>query len=46
MTKTKIPEREAIKRPYSSLKWDRKVDNMSDKQVMAVYNRMKANGKL
>lgn len=46
MSKTKLPEREAIKKAYPSLAWDHKVDKMSDQQVMAVYFRLKSNNKL
>jgi hypothetical protein len=32
--------RKAIEKVYSELKWKRKVAVMSDKQIIAVYNRM------
>lgn len=40
-------EREAIKKIGQFPKqWAEKVDKMPDKQVIAIYNRLKAEGKL
>lgn len=38
--------RQAIKKAYSGDSWDRKVNNMSDGQVIAVYFRLLNDGKL
>lgn len=32
--------RQAIKNRYKGVAWDRKVDRMSDNQVMAIYMRL------
>lgn len=40
------PEREAVKAAYNSPKWAAKVDKMSDQQAIAVYMRLKAQGKI
>lgn len=39
-------EREAVKTVYPSQKWSRKVDLMNDDQVIAIYKRLKAQGKV
>lgn len=39
-------ERELLKTVYPSKKWATKVDKMSDSQVVAVYMRLRAQGKL
>lgn len=39
-------KREALKGAYSGKKWADKVDSMSDKQVIAMYLRLKNQGKV
>jgi hypothetical protein len=39
-------KREALKGAYSGEKWIVKVDKMSDEQIIAVYNRLKSQGKV
>lgn len=39
-------EREALKSVYNSDTWAKKVNKMSDSQVIAVYLRLKSQGKL
>ena len=39
-------EREALKAAYPSNKWAQKVNKMSDSQVIAVYMRLKLQGKV
>lgn len=46
MPGTNSPEREAVKAAYSSQKWAHRVDQMSDSQVIAVYMRLKKQGKV
>jgi len=41
-----IKEREAIKQVYLSKKWATKVNKMTDAQVIAVYMRLKLQGKV
>jgi hypothetical protein len=41
-----MSEREQLKGVYKNETWAKKVDNMSDDQVIAVYMRLKAQGKL
>ena len=41
-----INKREVLKRVYSGQKWQRKVDNMADDQVTAIYLRLKTQGKI
>lgn len=38
--------REAVKSAYSDPKWAEKVDSMSDDKVVAIFMRLKAQGKL
>ena len=38
--------REELKRVYPSKKWAAKVDKMTESQVVAVYMRLKAQGKI
>ena len=38
--------RKKIKAVYGNSTWDRKVDNMPDNQVIAIFYSMKENGKL
>lgn len=38
--------RKAVKDAYQWKLWREKVDRMSDKQVVAVYNRLKAQNKV
>jgi hypothetical protein len=37
-------ERDLLKRAYPNPQWAKKVDEMSDSQVVAVYMRLKAQG--
>lgn len=46
MAGTESKEREAVKAAYPSQKWITKVSKMSDAQVIAVYMRLKAQGKV
>ncbi len=46
MTKTNSKEREAVKAAYPGPKWADKVKHMTDEQVIAVYFRLKRNGKV
>lgn len=39
-------ERALIKSVYNTDSWNRRVDKMSDAQVVAIYMRLKAAGKL
>lgn len=39
-------EREAVKKIGHTPKWKERVDKMSDAQVIAIYIRLKAEGKL
>lgn len=39
-------EREALKKAYPSKKWAEKVNKMSDAQVIAVYMRLRLQGKI
>jgi hypothetical protein len=39
-------EREAVKKIGRSPEWSSKVDKMSDSQAIAIYIRLKAQGKL
>jgi hypothetical protein len=39
-------EREAVKKIGRSPEWPSKVDKMSDQKVIAIYLRLKAEGKL
>lgn len=39
-------EREAVKSAYDSITWRKKVDKMSDEQLVAVYQRLRAQNKL
>ena len=41
-----MSERELLKTAYPSKKWAEKVDKMSHSQVIAVYYRLKQQGKL
>jgi hypothetical protein len=43
---TNTKEREALKGAYSGEKWIDKVNRMSDAQVVAVYMRLRAQGKI
>ena len=46
MAGTESKEREAVKAAYPSRKWATRVKNMSDAQVLAVYLRLKSQGKV
>lgn len=47
MAHTYTPEREALKQAYPrSRRWATKVDKMDDRQVYAVYTRLKAQNKV
>lgn len=39
-------EREALKTAYSGKKWQKRVSEMSDQQVIAVYLRLKKQNKI
>lgn len=39
-------KRDAVRGAYSGDKWKKKVDDMSDDQVTAIYIRLKAQGKV
>ncbi len=39
-------EREAVKGAYRSLRWKKRIDNMSDNQVLAIYMRLRTQGKI
>lgn len=39
-------QREEIKKYYSSPSWTKKVNNMDDAQVTAIYLRLKGEGKI
>jgi hypothetical protein len=39
-------ERDELKRAYPSKQWAEKVDKMSAEQVIAVYMRLRAQGKI
>jgi hypothetical protein len=39
-------ERDQLKKAYPSRKWADKVDDMSSEQVVAIYIRLKSQGKL
>lgn len=39
-------ERERLKKVYSSTAWSQRVDKMSDSQVIAIYRRLQAQGKI
>jgi hypothetical protein len=41
-----INQREELKKVYSNKKWAEKVDAMSNSQVVAVYLRLKMQGKI
>lgn len=41
-----VNEREEIKKVYSSITWEQKVNKMSYAQVTALYIKFKAQGKL
>jgi hypothetical protein len=41
-----MSEREQLKTVYNSKAWARKVDNMPEAQVIAIFKRLKAQGKL
>lgn len=41
-----IKERETLKGVYPSKKWAQRVDKMTDSQVVAVYMRLKLQGKV
>jgi hypothetical protein len=41
-----MTEREQLKGVYKNKTWAKKVDEMSDAQVIAIYKRLKAQGKL
>lgn len=41
-----MSEREQLKGVYKNPTWARKVDKMSDEQVIAIFQRLKAQGKL
>ena len=38
--------REELKKAYSSDSWQKKVEGMSDSQVIAIYKRLKGVGKI
>lgn len=46
MAGTNIPERIAVTAAYSGPKWAERVRKMSDDQVIAVYLRLKKQGKV
>lgn len=46
MSSTESKEREAVKAAYPSQKWTDKVKKMSDAQIIAVYLRLKAQGRI
>lgn len=41
-----MSEREQLKGVYKNSTWAKKVDNMTDAQVIAIYKRLQAQGKL
>lgn len=41
-----MSEREQLKGVYKNESWAKKVDRMSDEQVIAIYRRLKSQGKL
>lgn len=41
-----MSERELLKGVYKNPTWAKKVDRMSDDQVIAIYKRLKEQGKL
>lgn len=43
---TETKEREAVRNAYSSARWVRQVNQMSDAQVVAIYLRLKAQGRI
>lgn len=43
---TESKEREALRKAYPSKKWTLKVNKMSDNQVIAIYKRLKLQGKI
>jgi len=45
-TKATLQKREALKGMYRSDGWHKRVDTMSDKQVVAIYLRLKQQNKL
>ena len=46
MSGTESKEREAVKAAYPSKKWMDKVKKMDDGQVIAIYRRLKSQGKI
>lgn len=46
MAKTNTKEREAVKSAYPGPKWAKRVDNMEDDQIVAVYMRLRIQGKI
>jgi len=45
-TKSHNREREQVKAAYPNPKWAQKVNDMSDNQVIAVYKRLRIQGKI
>lgn len=45
-TQATLTLRASLKTVYPSSKWARKVDRMTDDQVVAIYRRLQAQGKL
>lgn len=43
---TVVQMRELVKGAYSGIKWINKVNDMSDGQVTAIFNRLRAQGKI
>lgn len=46
MSKTESRERQAVLSAYPGKRWAEKVQKMSDNQIIAVYFRLKNNGKV
>lgn len=46
MSGTESAKREAVKAAYPGNAWQQKVQKMSDNQIVAVYFRLKAQGKV
>lgn len=46
MSWTESPQREAVKNLYPGAGWQNKVKVMTDKQIIAIYLRLKAEGKV
>lgn len=46
MQKTETRERVAVRAAYPGERWSKRVNNMSDSQITAVYLRLKSQGKV